>query len=148
MLDLKFIRENTELVRQAIKNRQDTAPLDEILALDGERRQKLLELEELRHQRKEAAREKNADKESGRTLRAAIREREEAVRALDEQIESLLLQLPNIPHPTTPVGKDEGDNPIIRSWGKPKKFDFKPAPHWKLGEDLGIIDFERGVKLS
>jgi len=148
MLDLRFIRENTDQVRQAIKNRQDSAPLDEILALDGERRQKLLELENLRHQRKEAAREKNADKESGRTLRTGIQKLEEAVRALDEQIEALLLQLPNIPHPTTPVGKDEGDNPIIRSWGEPKKFDFKPAPHWKLGEDLGIIDFERGVKLS
>ncbi|MQY66951.1 MAG: serine--tRNA ligase, partial [Dehalococcoidia bacterium] len=112
------------------------------------RRGKLLELEELRHQRKEAAREKNADKKSGRDLRAAIKGLEEEVRGLDKRIEDLLLQLPNIPHPTTPIGKDEGDNPVIRSWGKPKKFDFKPAPHWKLGEDLDIIDFERGVKLS
>jgi seryl-tRNA synthetase len=148
MLDLKFIRDNPDQVRKAIADRQDTAPLDEILKLDGERRQKLLELEDLRHQRKEAAREKNADKKSGRDLRAAIKEREEEVRILDERIEALLLQLPNIPHPTTPVGKDEGDNPVIRSWGEPKKFDFKPAPHWKLGENLDIIDFERGVKLS
>ena len=148
MLDLKFIRDNTDQVRKAIADRQDTAPLDEILKLDSERRQKLLELEDLRHQRKEAAREKNADKKSGRDLRAAIKEREEEVRILDERIEALLLQLPNIPHPTTPVGKDEGDNPVIRSWGEPKKFDFKPAPHWKLGENLDIIDFERGVKLS
>ncbi len=148
MLDLKFIRENTDQVRQAIADRRDTAPLDEILKLDSKRRGKLLELEELRHQRKEAAREKNADKESGRDLRAMIKGLEEEVRGLDEQIEALLLQLPNIPHPTTPIGKDEGDNPVIRSWGEPKKFDFKPTPHWKLGEDLDIIDFERGVKLS
>jgi seryl-tRNA synthetase len=148
MLDLKFIRDNVELVRKAIADRQDTAPLDEILKLDGERRQKLLELEDLRHQRKEAAREKSADKESGRDLRNSIKGLEEEVRVLDERIEDLLLQLPNIPHPTTPVGKSEEDNPVIRSWGEPKKFDFKPAPHWKLGEDLGIIDFERGVKLS
>jgi len=148
MLDLKFIRENTDQVRKAIADRQDTAPLDEILKLDGERRQKLLELEDLRHQRKEASREKNADKEKGRDLRQTIREREEEVRGLDERIEDLLLQLPNIPHPTTPVGKSEDDNPVIRSWGEPPKFDFKPAPHWKLGEDLDIIDFERGVKLS
>ncbi len=148
MLDLKFIRENTDQVRQAIADRRDTAPLDEILDLDGERRGKLLELEDLRHQRKEAAREKNADKESGRDLRAMIKGLEEEVRGLDGKIEDLLLQLPNIPHPTTPVGKDEGDNPVIRSWGEPKSFDFKPAPHWKLGEDLDIIDFERGVKLS
>ena len=148
MLDLKFIRENTDQVRQAIADRRDTAPLDEILKLDSKRRGKLLELEDLRHQRKEAAREKNADKKSGRDLRAMIKGLEEEVRSLDEQIKALLLQLPNIPHPTTPVGKDEGDNPVIRSWGEPKKFDFKPAPHWKLGEDLDIIDFERGVKLS
>ncbi|TES81777.1 MAG: serine--tRNA ligase [Dehalococcoidia bacterium] len=151
MLDLKFIRDNTDQVRQAIADRRDTAPLDEILKLDGERRGKLLELEDLRHQRKEAAREKNTDKktiESGRDLRNSIRELEEAVRSLDERIEDLLLQLPNIPHPTTPVGKDENDNPVVRSWGEPKKFDFKPTPHWKLGEDLDIIDFERGVKLS
>jgi seryl-tRNA synthetase len=148
MLDLKFIRENPDVVRKAIADRHDTAPLDEILKLDSERRQKLLELEEMRHQRKEAAREKSADKESGRDLRTTIKEREEEVRSLDERIETLLLQLPNIPHPTTPVGKSEEDNVIVRSWGEPKKFGFSPAPHWKLGEDLGIIDFERGVKLS
>jgi seryl-tRNA synthetase len=148
MLDLKFIRQNVELVRKAIADRQDTAPLDEILEFESERRHKLLELENLRHQRKETAREKRADKESGRDLRSMIKEHEEAVRVLDERIEDLLLQLPNIPHPTTPIGKSEEDNVVVRSWGEPKKFDFKPAPHWKLGEDLGIIDFERGVKLS
>jgi seryl-tRNA synthetase len=148
MLDLKFIRDNTEIVRKAIADRQDTAPLDEIMKLDGERRHKLLELENLRHQRKEAAREKSPDKESGRDLRNSIKDLEEAVRVLDERIEDLLLQLPNIPHPTTPVGRSEDDNVIVRSWGETKKFDFKPVPHWKLGEDLDIIDFERGVKLS
>jgi len=147
MLDLKFIRDNTEMVRKAIADRQDTAPLDELLKLDGERRQKLLELEELRHQRKELAKQKGEAKK-GRELRDSIKELEEADRTLAERIEDLLLQLPNIPHPTTPVGKSEEDNVIVRSWGEPKKFDFKPAPHWQLGEDLGIIDFERGVRLS
>jgi seryl-tRNA synthetase len=148
MLDLKFIRDNPDVVRKAIADRQTTAPLDEILKLDGERRQKLQELEEMRHQRKEAAREKGADKESGRDLRTTIKEREEEVRGLDGRIEDLLLQLPNIPHPSTPVGRSEEDNVIVRSWGEPKKFSFKPTPHWKLGENLSIIDFERGVKLS
>jgi len=151
MLDLKFIRENIELVRQAVERRQDTAPLDEILQLDLERRQKVLELESLRHARKEAAREKKAAKETieeGRDLRAMIKGLEEEVRSLDNQLEELLLQVPNIPQPTVPLGKDERDNPIVRSWGEPKNFDFPPAPHWKLGESLGIIDFERGVKLS
>jgi seryl-tRNA synthetase len=148
MLDLKFIRDNVELVQKAMADRQEIVPLNEILEFESERRHKLLELENLRHQRKEAAREKNADKVSGRDLRAMIREHEESVRVLDERIKNLLLQLPNIPHPDTPVGMSEEDNPVIRSWGEPKKFDFKPAPHWKLGEDLDIIDFERGVKLS
>ena len=148
MLDLKFIRENIDQVRQAIANRQDTAPLDEILQLDGERRQKLLNLEKLRHQRKELAGKKKAESDEGRELRTKIKGLEEEVRRLDNQMEELLLQLPNIPHPTVPVGRDEENNVVLRSWGEPKSFDFKPAPHWKLGESLGIIDFERGVKLS
>jgi seryl-tRNA synthetase len=151
MLDLKFIRENIELVRQAIEKRQDTAPLDEILHLDSERRQRILELESLRHERKEASRERKTDQETveeGRDLRAMIRGLEEEARNLDKQLEELLLQVPNIPHPTVPAGKDESDNVVVRSWGEPKSFDFPPAPHWKLGESLGIIDFERGVKLS
>ena len=151
MLDLKFIRENIELVRQAIEQRQDTAPLDEILHLDSERRQRILELESLRHERKEASRERKTDQETvaeGRDLRAMIRGLEEEARNLDKQLEELLLQVPNIPHPDVPVGKNENDNVVVRSWGEPKSFDFPPAPHWKLGESLGIIDFERGVKLS
>lgn len=147
MLDLKFIRENIELVRQAVAKRQDSAPLDEILELDQERRQKTLELEGLRHERKEAAREKKSINE-GRSLRAKIRILEEEVRSLDKQLEELLLQVPNIPQPTVPSGKDENDSIVVRSWGEPRSFDFEPAPHWKLGESLGIIDFDRGVKLS
>jgi seryl-tRNA synthetase len=151
MLDLKFIRENIDLVRQALANRRDTAPLDEILELDRERRQKLLELEDLRHERKEAAREWKKDKEAaeeGRDLRVMIKGLEDEVKRLDKQLEELLLQVPNIPHPTVPVGKDENDDIAVRSWGEPKKLDFEPVPHWKLGESLDIIDFERGVKLS
>jgi len=149
MLDLKFIRENTDLVREAIAKRQDTAPLDEILKLDAERRQKVLELEGLRHARKQAAKErKPVSPDEGRDLRARIRELEEGVRNLDEQLEALLMQVPNIPQSTVPVGKGEEDDVVVRSWGEPRSFDFDPKPHWKLGESLGIIDFERGVKLS
>jgi len=151
MLDLKFIRENTDQVREALENRQDSAPIDEILEFDGQRRQKILELEDLRHARKESARERKADRESAeeaRDLRAMIKNLEDEVRTLDTQLEELLLQVPNIPQPSVPIGKDENDNPEIRSWGEIKKFDFQPAPHWELGESLGIIDFDRGVKLS
>ena len=149
MLDLKFIRENTDLVRQALESRQDTAPLDEILQLDGKRRQKILELEDLRHIRKEASREKKrGSPDEGRELRVKIKALEEEVRQLDDQLEGQLLQVPNIPHPTVPAGESEDDNVVVRSWGQLPDFDFEPAPHWKLGESLGIIDFERGVKLS
>jgi len=151
MLDLKFIRDNTEQVRKAIEDRQDTAPLDEITELDSERRQKLLELESLRHQKKQTAQKRQSDKatvEEGRDLRAMIRGLEDEARELKSQMEELLLRVPNIPHPSVPVGTDEDDSIVERSWGEPKGFDFTPAPHWKLGESLDIIDFERGVKLS
>jgi len=146
MLDLKFIRENIDLVQEAVANRQDTAPLDEILKLDSERRRKVLELENLRSERKKTAREKNI--EEGRSLRTTIRALEAEVRNLDEQLKMSLLQVPNLPQPDVPVGKGEDDNVAVRSGKEPKTFDFKPAPHWKLGENLDIIDFDRGVKLS
>ena len=143
MLDLKFIRENIDLVREAVAKRKDSAPLDEILKLDAERRQRVTELEDLRHARKETARKKTAAEE-GRTLRTKIKELEEEVRNRDMKLEELLLQVPNIPQPTVPVGSGEEDNVLVRTWGEPKSFDFEPAPHWKLGETLGIIDFDRG----
>jgi seryl-tRNA synthetase len=149
MLDLKFIRENPEVVRQAILNRHDTAPLDEILQLDTERRRKMTELEDLRHNRKQASRERQADAaEEGRALRTKIRDIEEEVKNLDVNLTDLLLQVPNIPDARVPIGKDDSENPVIRTWGEPKKLPFTPKPHWDLGESLGIIDFERGVKLS
>ena len=151
MLDLKFIRENIELVRKALESRQDSAPLDEILQLDSERRQKLIKLEGFRHARKEAGRERKTTEEAvseGRSLRTKIKILEDEVKSLDKQLEEHLLQVPNIPHPTVPVGTSEEDNIVVRNWGELRSFDFKPVPHWKLGESLDIIDFERGVKLS
>jgi seryl-tRNA synthetase len=147
MLDLKFIRENPELVRQSLEKRHDTASLDEIVRLDTERRLKLAELDELRHARKEASKKRQAPEE-GRKLRDRIKTLEEAVKSFDEQLEALLLHVPNMAQPSVPVGDSEADNVLVRSWGEPKTFDFTPAPHWQLGESLDIIDFERGVKLS
>jgi seryl-tRNA synthetase len=147
MLDLKFIRDNIDLVREAVARRKDSAPLDEILKLDAERRQRVTELEDLRRARKETARKRIAADE-GRKLRTKIKELEDEVRNLDTRLEELLLQVPNVPQPTVPVGSGEEDNVVVRSWGKPKSLNFEPAPHWKLGETLGIIDFDRGVKLS
>ncbi|MCX6003602.1 MAG: serine--tRNA ligase [Chloroflexi bacterium] len=149
MLDLKFIRENTEIVRQAIANRHDTAPLDEILRIDGERRQKVTELEELRRNHKQTSRERQADAaEEGRALRTKIRNLEEETKNLDDKLTDLLLQMPNIPNPAVPLGKDSSENVVVRKWGEPKKLPFGLKPHWELGESLNIIDFGRGVKLS
>ncbi len=151
MLDIKFIRENIDLVKKAVESRCTTAPLDEILALDAERRKKMMELENLRRTRREASREYQQGKEGvseGRDRRAQIRELEEETGRLDERLHELLLQVPNIPQPTVPLGKSEKDNFVLSSWGEPKTFSFNPLPHWTLGEKLGIIDFERGVKLS
>ena len=151
MLDLKFIRENVDVVREALEKRVTQAPLDEIIKLDSQRHQKVIELEDLRHRRKEMASERKRDQETveqGRDLRVMIRDLEEEVTGLDKQLQDLLLQMPNIPHSSVPVGKTEEDSLVTRSWGEPKKLNFQPAPHWQLGESLDIIDFERGVKLS
>jgi len=149
MLDLKFIRENTDVVRKAIADRHDSAPLDEILRLDGERRQKITELEEMRRSRKQASRERQADAaEEGRALRVKIRELEDSVKSTEDRLNDLLLQMPNIPAPDVPIGKDDSENPIVRTWGEPKPFPFEPKAHWDIGEALKIIDFARGVKLS
>ncbi len=148
MLDVRLIREDPETVRRALANRQeDTAIVDEIVALDTTRRERILELEELRHSRKQLARDRAAA-EQGRALRDQVHDLENTVRYLEQELEGLLLQMPNIPHPSVPIGAGDDDNPVVRTWGEPRTFDFTPAPHWTLGESLRIIDFERGVKLS
>ncbi len=149
MLDLKFIRENSELVLKAMADRQTQAPVAEILKLDGARRRQVAQLDELRRQRKELARQRRADAATeGRRLRDELKTQEETLRQLDSQLNDLLLRVPNIPDPSVPVGQNEDDNIVLRNWGEVPTFSFKPAPHWELGERLGIIDFERGTKLS
>jgi seryl-tRNA synthetase len=148
MLDLKFIRENPELVKKAVADRHDSAPVDDILRLDAERRQGIIKLDNLRQERKAVSKEREKAQERGRALRAEIQTLEDGAKKIDEQLSELLLQVPNIPQADVPLGKDDSENVTIRTWGEPKKLNFPPAPHWKLGEDLGIIDFERGVKIS
>ncbi len=151
MLDLKFIRDNPELVKKAMDARCTVVPVDEILSLDAERRRKLTELEGLRHTRREAARGQELSQaaiDEARERRARIKELEDGAKELDESLRNLLLQVPNIPQPSVPMGTSEKDNVLLRTHGELKTFDFTPLPHWTLGERLGIIDFERGVKLS
>ena len=155
MLSLQFIRENPDLVRDALDKRHDSAPIEEILSLDKQRRNLLAEVEALRARRNEVSKEigKTGEKppqliEEMRHIGDRIKTLDEQVKSTDEQLNDLLLRVPNIPHPSVPEGMDESENRIVRSWGEAREFDFKPLPHWELGEKLGIIDFERGVKLS
>ena len=146
MLDLKFIKEHTDEVRRAVANRQMVAPIDEILALDDLRRQKITSLDELRRLRKEASKERNEDK--GKELRIEVKALEDEIKEIETRLYELLLEMPNIPQPSVPLGKDETENVIVYQQEELPGFDFEPRPHWELGEKLGIIDFERGAKIS
>lgn len=160
MLDLNLFRTQTELIKQGVTNRQDpalVAKVDEVLALDLQRRELLKEVETLKAQRN------TVSKEIGKMKDAAAREAKiveqravnDNIAALDQQtkdvdarLQELLAGIPNVPDARTPVGTTEDDNLILRTVGTPKQFDFAPKPHWDLGPALGIIDFERGVKLT
>jgi len=155
MLDIKLIREDPELVRQALEKRGDSFALDSILEIDGRYRSLLRQTEELRAKHNEASKQLGKSKERPPQLIAQMRQLGEQVSSLHQQtkevkanLDSLLLELPNIPHPSVPLGRGEGDNMVVRTWGKPGELPFKPLPHWELGEKLGIIDFQQGVKLS
>jgi seryl-tRNA synthetase len=155
MLDIKLIRENSELVRQALEKRGDSFALDSILEIDGRYRSLLRQTEELRAKHNEASKQLSKSKEKSPQLIAQMRQLGEQISSLHQQtkeakadLDSLLLELPNIPHPSVPLGGGAADNVVVRTWGKPQEFSFKPLPHWELGEKLGIIDFQQGVKLS
>jgi seryl-tRNA synthetase len=156
MLDLKFIREHPDEVRAALGKLHEEAPIDEILEADERRRVLLAEVEQLKQQLNERS-QRVARAEAGerprliaanRDLSDRISELDAQVRKVDERLNDLLLLVPNMPHPDTPVGDSEADNLVVRTWGEPRAFDFEPKPHWDIGENLGIIDFERGVKIS
>jgi len=157
MLDLRFIRENPELVREALVRLNTTAPIDEILNLDEQRRRLLSEVEALKARRnavsKEIGKMKDGDRrqaliEEMREVGERIKGLDDQVRQVEERLNNALLQVPNMPHESVPVGRDESENVVVRTWGQPREFDFEPLPHWDLGPTLDIIDFERGVKLS
>jgi len=159
MLDIRLIRENPELVRQALEKRGGsparTGALDSILEIDERYRSLLRRTEELRAKHNEISKQLGKSKEKPPQLIVQMRQLGEQISSLQQQtkeakgsLDSLLLELPNMPHPGVPVGRSEDDNIVVRSWGKPKQLSFKPLPHWELGENLGIIDFHQGVKLS
>jgi len=155
MLSLQFIRQNPELVRESLTKRGEVSGLDEVLRLDEERRRLIQEAESLRARKKQVSKEIGKMKEKPPELLAEMRDTGDSIKSLEaegERIEGelneLLLRIPNLVHPSVPVGKDSSDNVVVREWGKPRKFDFTPQAHWDIGPKLGIIDFERGVKIS
>ena len=158
MLDINLLRENPDLVRKALQDRQDSpAPVDSILQLDEKRRGLLNEVEQLKAERnvvskeigkmKDAA-ERQSKIEAMRLVGDKIAELDKVVADVESELNYLMSTLPNIPDPRTPYGKDDSENIVIKTVGEPRTFDFTPLPHWDLGPALGIIDFERGTKLT
>ncbi len=155
MLDIKVIRENPTLVRQALEKRGETFTLENILKADERYRHLLRQVELLRAKHNETSKQLGKAKEKPPELITEMRDMGEQISTLQQEtsqakkeLDSLLLRIPNMPHPSVILGKDENDNIVVRTWGEPKTFPFTPLPHWELGEKLGIIDFHRGVKLS
>ena len=161
MLDIKFMRENREQVLAAMVSLgAEDAPVAQALALDERRRTILTEVEALRAERNAGSKQigqlmRAGERAEGEALKARMTQIGEQIAGLDEELgrvevdlRDAMLRIPNLPHPSVPVGRDESENVVVRQEGALRTFDFEPLPHWDLGTALDIIDFERGVKLS
>ena len=158
MLDINLIRKTPDVVRAALKARQmDDSPVDAVLTLDEKRRALIGKVESLKAERnagsKEIGRtkdpaERQAKIEAMRALGDEISALDAQLRAVDAELHAVMATLPNIPDERTPYGVDEGDNVVLETVGEIPQFDFEPKPHWDLGPALGILDFERGVKIT
>ncbi|MFA6469131.1 MAG: serine--tRNA ligase [Bacteroidota bacterium] len=158
MLDLKFIRENTDIVKKGIIAKRCEDNIDAILALDNQRRTLIGEGEGLKAKRNEVSAKVGAMKKAGQdaatvieemnSVKSRIQQIDEELKTVEEKLEELLLTVPNIPHPSVPVGSTPEDNKTIFEWGEHPKADFPLKPHWEITSKLGIIDFDRGSKVS
>ena len=158
MLDINLIRDNPDLVRKSLAARQmDAAPVDQILDLDLKRRSIILEVESFKAERnvgsKEISRLKDPEErqekiEAMRIIGDKISDLDEQLREVETALQAVMSTLPNMPAESTPYGVDESENVVLRAHGKIPEFNFEPKPHWELGPELGIIDFERGVKIT
>ena len=158
MLDLKFVRANLDLITDTLKNRGYDLDLSSFESLDKKRRSILAGLEDLRYQRNKvsdqiAAMKKDREDASSlisemKTVSKEIKEMEFDLPKTIDQLNKLLLLIPNIPHESVVIGKDTDDNPVVRMWGEIKTFDFTPLPHWEIGEKLNILDFSRAAKIA
>ncbi|MFZ8859289.1 MAG: serine--tRNA ligase [Thermocrinis sp.] len=160
MLDIELLRKNPEFVKERLCLRREDYPrlVDEALRLDEERRSILRELEALRAERNALSKEIGKRKSKGEQtaeLEGKVKEIKEKIEGLEaqlskveEQLKRVMLSIPNIPHQSVPVGRDETENVEVRRWGVPRDFDFEPKAHYEIGEALGILDFERGASLA
>ena len=161
MLDIKFVRENPDLVDKACESRQNAHwDREKFFELDEERRSVIAEVEALQAARNSASKEigqlmREGKKEEAEAKKAEVAANKERIATLDDRRDAvekelfdLVAAIPNIPHEDVPYGKDDSDNPEVRRWGTPREFDFESKAHWDLGPELGIIDFDRGVKLA
>jgi seryl-tRNA synthetase len=158
MLEIKFVRQNLSLVQEALKNRNTSADLEIFQKSDEDRREILAQVESLRHRRNVVSQRISEMKKSGqdaddlvkemRDVGNTIKELETSMTKLDDLLKKLLLRIPNIPHTSIPIGKDEKDNKVIRVVGDPADFDFQVKAHWEIGEDLKILDFERASRIT
>ena len=155
MLDLDLIRRDPEFVRHALQRRGEDLAVEQILELDTRRRQAVHEGDDLRARRNEVSKEIGQSGQQSpeliqesRQVSERIKELAEAAKVVEQELTTLLLTLPNIPREDVPDGPDESANVVLRTWGQPRSFDFTPLAHWDLGQLLGIIDFQRGAKLS
>ncbi len=158
MLDIRWIRSEPEEVRRLLADRNSDMDIGPLLELDEAKRKLVTETEELKARRNEGSRKVGAARGVGgdadglmeemRAIGEKIREIDARISEIDEQISLMLLSLPNRPHSSVPVGKDENDNVEVRRFGEPRDFSFEPRPHWEIGEALGILDFEKGASLA
>ncbi|RNB52745.1 serine--tRNA ligase, partial [Brevibacillus borstelensis] len=159
MLDVKVLRNDLDGVRRRLADRnEDISALDQFAEVDEKRRQLIQEAEGLKNKRNTVSEQVavlKRNKENADHLIAEMKEvsdrikvLDEELRQLDEQLEQILLSLPNLPHESVPVGTSEDDNVVAWTWGEPRKFSFEPKPHWELGQELGIIDFETAAKVT
>lgn len=158
MLDPKYIRENIDEVKEALQKRKEDIDLDKFLELDQKRREYIANVEKLKNRRntvsQEIAKLKREKQDAEHLIKEmqevskTIKEYDDKVREVENELNDFLLTIPNIPHPSVPVGQTDEDNVVVRKWGEPTTFDFDPKAHWDIGEELGILDFATAAKVT
>lgn len=154
MLDINYIRQNTDKVREATKNKnRDITAVDKVVELDKKRRELLSQVEDIRSKRNKLNEQLKSERSAeliaqSTELKTKLQQLEPILRETELQLNTFMLQIPNIPFSEVPIGKDESDNQTIKTWGEVKKFSFQPKTHIEIAKDLGLIDFERGVKVA